>query len=80
MQEIAPQMMSYVVGEKEGKRGRFYSHLYLGLYYKAAADVEQARHYILKTVNEYNIDDYSPLLSLSENFYHSRILEFLYTK
>jgi tetratricopeptide (TPR) repeat protein len=47
-----------VVGEKEGKRGRFYSHLYLGLYYEAAANVERSRYYILKAVNEYKIDDY----------------------
>ena len=46
------------VGEKDGKRGRFYSHLYIGLYYEVAADVEQARYYILKAVNEYKLNDY----------------------
>ncbi len=45
-------------GQKEGKRGNFYSHLYLGLYYEAESDQERSRHYILKAVNDYPIDDY----------------------
>jgi tetratricopeptide (TPR) repeat protein len=45
-------------GQKEGKRGNFYSHLYLGLYYEAELDNEQACQYILKAVNEYPLDDY----------------------
>jgi tetratricopeptide (TPR) repeat protein len=45
-------------GQKEGKRGKFYSHLYLGLYYEAESDSQQSRHYILKAVDEYPIDDY----------------------
>lgn len=47
-----------LVGNKQGKRGNFYSHLYLGLYYEALADVEQSRYYVFKAVNEYKIDDY----------------------
>lgn len=54
------------IGEKDGRRGRFYSHLYIGLYYEAAVDVEhsaeisatRSRFYILKAVNEYKLDDY----------------------
>ena len=45
-------------GQKEGKRGNFYSHLYLGLYYEAESDQERACNYILKAVNEYPLDDY----------------------
>lgn len=61
-------------GEKEGKRGNFYSHLYLGLYYEAESGQEPsaesssaglssttlslARKYILQAVNEYPLDDY----------------------
>jgi tetratricopeptide (TPR) repeat protein len=45
-------------GHKEGKRGRFYSHLYVGLHYEAAEDMERSRHYIVKAVNDYQLDDY----------------------
>lgn len=45
-------------GQKEGKRGNFYSHLYLGLYYEAESDPEQACKYILKAVHDYPLDDY----------------------
>jgi tetratricopeptide (TPR) repeat protein len=46
------------LGDKDGKRGKFYSHLYIGLYYEAAANLEPARSYILTAVNKYKIDDY----------------------
>ncbi|HEY9612777.1 hypothetical protein [Allocoleopsis sp.] len=59
-------------GEKEGKRGNFYSYLYLGLYYEAESGEEQSagssstrqsaatlsREYILQAVNDYPLDDY----------------------
>ncbi|MBD2129457.1 hypothetical protein NDI39_10970 [Microcoleus sp. ZQ-A2] len=45
-------------GQKEGKRGNFYSHLYLGLYYEVESDQEQSRNYILKAVDQYPLDDY----------------------
>ena len=53
-------------GKKYGKHGRFYSHLYIGLYYEAAKDLERtdesstlrSRFYILKAANEYKLDDY----------------------
>jgi tetratricopeptide (TPR) repeat protein len=45
-------------GHKEGKRGKFYSHLYVGLYYEAEEKVEQACEYIVKAVDEYCLDDY----------------------
>lgn len=45
-------------GKKEGKRGNFYSHLYIGLYYEAEGNEEKAREYILKSVSNYQIDDY----------------------
>lgn len=45
-------------GQKEGKRGNFYSHLYLGLYYESEPDQEQSRNYILTAVNQYPLDDY----------------------
>lgn len=45
-------------GQKEGRRGMFYSHLYVGLYYEAQEEVERACEYIVKAVNEYQLDDY----------------------
>jgi hypothetical protein len=33
------------VGNQQGKRGNFYSHLYLGLYYEVARDLELGRKY-----------------------------------
>lgn len=45
-------------GHKEGRRGKFYSHLYVGLYYEAEENVAQAYEYIVKAVNEYYLDDY----------------------
>ncbi|HEY9672022.1 MAG TPA: hypothetical protein V6D11_11290 [Waterburya sp.] len=46
------------LGNFDGRRGRFYSHLYIGLYYEAAADIELARYYINRAVNFYKLDDY----------------------
>lgn len=46
------------VGEKDGKRGNFYSHLYVGLYYEAESQTEQAQKYIVKAAEEYQLDDY----------------------
>lgn len=45
-------------GKRDGKRGNFYSHLYLGLYYEVEEEPEKAREYILKAVSDYQIDDY----------------------
>lgn len=45
-------------GKKEGKRGLFYSHLYLGLYYEAEADRERAKEYIFAAASQYPLDDY----------------------
>ena len=45
-------------GHKEGRRGKFYSHLYVGLYCEAKENVAQAYEYIVKAVNEYYLDDY----------------------
>lgn len=55
------------VGELEGDvsrqaaarlRGKFYSHLYLGLYYEAHNNVEMACKYIVQAADRYKIDDY----------------------
>jgi hypothetical protein len=46
------------VGELEGESGKFYSHLYLGLYYEADNNVELASKYIVKAADKYKIDDY----------------------
>lgn len=45
------------IGESEGKEGKFYSHLYLGLYYEAEGDVKQSQDYIVKAVS-YDLEDY----------------------
>ena len=47
-----------LAGDKEGKRGNFYAHLYLGLYYEVREEREQAREYIVKAANNYPLDDY----------------------
>lgn len=44
-------------GELDGKRGLFYSHLYVGLYCEAESDMAAAREYIAKAV-EWELDDY----------------------
>lgn len=46
-----------IAGESEGRRGNFYSHLYLGLYYEAEGEVERSQEYIVKAV-DYKLDDY----------------------
>ncbi|MBD2441876.1 hypothetical protein H6G25_01330 [Dolichospermum sp. FACHB-1091] len=46
------------VGKLSGLKGKFYSHLYLGLYYEAENNLDLAREYILKAADEYKIDDY----------------------
>lgn len=46
------------VGELEGEGSKFYSHLYLGLYYEAEKNVEMAFKYIVKAADKYKIDDY----------------------
>ena len=44
------------VGTVDDQRAKFYSHLYVGLYFEADNQVEQAQNYINKAVNEYKID------------------------
>ncbi|HLO87614.1 MAG TPA: hypothetical protein VK203_21770 [Nostocaceae cyanobacterium] len=46
------------VGESEGKKGNFYSHLYLGLYYEAENNLDLAREYIVKAADKFQIEDY----------------------
>ncbi|BAT52155.1 expressed protein [Nostoc sp. NIES-3756] len=46
------------VGQAEGVKGLFYSHLYLGLYYEAENNGDLAQVYIVKAADKYKIDDY----------------------
>ncbi|WP_341525154.1 hypothetical protein WKK05_21370 [Nostoc sp. UHCC 0302] len=46
------------VGQLEGIKGNFYSHLYLGLYYEAENNLDLAKNYIVKAADNYKIDDY----------------------
>ena len=46
------------VGKLGGLKGKFYSHLYLGLYYEAENNLELAQEHIVKAADEYKIDDY----------------------
>lgn len=46
------------VGQSEGIKGNFYSHLYLGLYYEAENNFDLAQEYIVKAADNYKIDDY----------------------
>lgn len=52
------------VGKLAGLKGKFYSHLYLGLYYEAENNLELAQEYIVKAADEYIIDDYMWYLSV----------------
>jgi tetratricopeptide (TPR) repeat protein len=45
-------------GRREGDRGNFYSHLYIGLYNEASGDADSARAFLQKAVYEYEIADY----------------------
>jgi tetratricopeptide (TPR) repeat protein len=45
-------------GKLDGKRGEFYSHLYLGLYYEVDLQLQPASEYIVKAADDYQIDDY----------------------
>ena len=47
-----------------GRRERFYSLLYVGLYYEAAQNREQARHYITQAAEMQVIDDYMGWLAI----------------
>jgi tetratricopeptide (TPR) repeat protein len=46
------------VGKLTGLKGKFYSHLYLGLYYETENNWQLAQEYIVKAADEYKIDDY----------------------
>jgi tetratricopeptide (TPR) repeat protein len=45
-------------GREDGLRGKFYSHLYLGLYAEAAGDADNAQQWISTATNDYAINDY----------------------
>ncbi len=45
------------VGKKEGVKGNFYAHLYVGLYYESQGNIEDAKIYLIKSL-EYQLDDY----------------------
>jgi hypothetical protein len=55
------------VGKQEGDRGRFYSHLYVGLYFEALAEPAQAQQNIDVAVQifrvAYQTDDYMGYLA-----------------
>ncbi len=46
------------VGNLFDKRSKFYSHLYVGLYFEAANQPQEAQFYITKAADSYQIDDY----------------------
>ncbi|MEH2394075.1 MAG: hypothetical protein V7K21_21215 [Nostoc sp.] len=46
------------VGQSQGESGKFYSHLYLGLYYEPQNNLDLAQDYIVKAADNYKIDDY----------------------
>lgn len=45
-------------GEQEAIRDKFYSNLYIGLYYEAQSHSGRAREYIVRAANDYQLDDY----------------------
>ncbi|AFY34669.1 hypothetical protein [Calothrix sp. PCC 7507] len=52
-----------IAGQSDGEKGKFYSHLYLGLYYEAENNFDLAQEYIVKAADQYKIDDYMWYLS-----------------
>jgi tetratricopeptide (TPR) repeat protein len=46
------------IGQHDGQRGLFYSHLYLGLFYEVAQESTLAQHYIIQAATHYRLDDY----------------------
>lgn len=42
----------------DGQRGKFYSHLYVGLYYEVRQDETNARHNLTIAAEQYPLDDY----------------------
>ncbi|MEH2276358.1 MAG: hypothetical protein V7K40_16595 [Nostoc sp.] len=46
------------VSQSQGESGKFYSHLYLGLYYEAQNNLDLVQNYIVKAADQYKIDDY----------------------
>jgi tetratricopeptide (TPR) repeat protein len=46
------------MGDKQGIRGKFYAHLYVGLYSEAANQPERAKAHMTKAVSEYQLEDY----------------------
>ncbi|MBD2137351.1 hypothetical protein H6F32_07070 [Anabaena sp. FACHB-1237] len=52
------------VGKLPGLKGKFYSHLYVGLYYEAQGNLQLAQDYIIKAADDYKIDDYMWYLSV----------------
>lgn len=45
-------------GQREGKRGNFYSYLYIGLYHEAGGDETSARTYLRQATFDHEISDY----------------------
>lgn len=54
---LCPPNSVLQLGQQEGLRGLFYSHLYVGLYYEAEADELQAQQLITQAA-QYVLDDY----------------------
>ncbi|MEM7553018.1 MAG: hypothetical protein AAF378_02790 [Cyanobacteria bacterium P01_A01_bin.84] len=46
------------VGNPFNKRPKFYSHLYVGLYFEAVNEMDKAQDYITKAADKYQINDY----------------------
>lgn len=55
------------VGKLQGLKGKFYSHLYVGLYYEAQGNLQLSQDYIIKAADDYKIDDYMWYLSVVHN-------------
>ncbi|MBM3223538.1 MAG: hypothetical protein FJZ47_07035 [Candidatus Tectomicrobia bacterium] len=50
--------------QEAGRRERFYSHLYVGLYYEAAGEATQAREHITQAAAMQVLDDYMGWLAM----------------
>lgn len=46
------------LGHGNGRRGQFYGHLYVGLYWEALRDSIQAQHFLTEAATLYPLDDY----------------------
>jgi lipoprotein NlpI len=69
--KATPEQVLAAAKEAKGEEAMFYAHLYLGLYYDAAADKAKTREHILKAARDFKADHYMGDVARA----HARVLE-----